>query len=213
MVTLYDDNESNETKYPKNPITKTTFLNSLFDFPSGIDCQCISISPIFENPMNDNKPSFIVNIRILDYMPNCKAFEIGEDGQYVELLDELNRPQKILTTMNGQNQEVALNFNLKSSDEKPDEYFIHKSSSFYPLIRYALISHEVIPSNYHGNLSVSYDEMNAYLPLLKFNATVERKTPKNFNPYNVMIAERPHGNHDDGMDDNGFVKPPMNNRN
>ena len=80
MVTLYDDNESNENKYAKNPITKTTFLNSLFDFPSGIDCQCISISPILENRMNDNKPSVIVNIRILDYMPNCKAYEVGEDG-------------------------------------------------------------------------------------------------------------------------------------
>ena len=209
MVTLYDDNESNDKKYPKNPITKTTFLNSLFDFPSGIDCQCISISPIFPNPMNDNKPSFIVNIRILDYMPNCKAFEIGEDGQYVELIDELGRPQKILTRMNGQNQEVALNFNLKESDEHADEYFIHKTSSFYPLIRYALVFHEAIPSNYHGNLSVTYDEMNAYLPLLKFNATVERIAPKNFNPYNVLIAGKPQGHHDDGMDDDGFIRPPQ----
>ena len=208
MVTLYEDDNNNENKYPKNPITKTTFLNSLFDFPSGIDCQCISISPIFENPMNDNKPSFIVNIRILDYMPNCKAFEIGEDGQYVELLDELNRPQKILTTMNGQNQEVAMSFNLKESDEHADEYFIHKSSSFYPLIRYALVVNDAIPSNYHGNLSVTYDEIAAYLPLLKFNATVERKTPKNFNPYNVLIANKPMGNHDDGIDDDGTVRPP-----
>ena len=209
MVTLYDDNESNENKYAKNPITKTTFLNSLFDFPSGIDCQCISISPILENRMNDNKPSVIVNIRILDYMPNCKAYEVGEDGKDVELMDELNRPQKILTSMNGQNQEVALNFNLKESEEKPDEYFIHKSSSFYPLIRYALVVNEVIPSNYHGNLSVSYDEMNAYLPLLKFNATVERIAPKNFNPYNVLIAGKPQGHHDDGRDDDGFIRPPQ----
>ena len=111
--------------------------------------------------------------------------------------------------MNGQNQEVALNFNLKESEEKPDEYFIHKSSSFYPLIRYALVVNEVIPSNYHGNLSVSYDEMNAYLPLLKFNATVERIAPKNFNPYNVLIAGKPQGHHDDGMDDDGFIRPPQ----
>ena len=209
MVTLYEDDAAEKTKYPKNPITKTTFLNSLFDFPNGIDCQCISISPIFPNPMNENKPSFIVNIKILDYMPNCKAFEVGEDGQYVELIDELGRPQKRLTRMNGQNQEVALNFNLKESDEHADEYFIHKSSSFYPLIRYALIFHDAIPSNYQGNLSVSYDEISAYLPLLKFNATVERKTPKNFNPYNVMIAERPHAEHID--EDDGFVRPPFDN--
>lgn len=208
MVTLYnDDNESKTNKYPKNPITKTTFLNSLFDFPDGIDCQCISISPIFENPMNDNKPSIIANIKILDYMPNCKAYEVDEDGQYVELLDELNRPQKILTRMNGQNQEVALNFNLKESDEIADEYFIHKSSSFYPLIRYALIVNEAIPSDYHGNLSVTYDEIAAYLPMLQFNATVERIAPKNFNPYNVLIAEKPHGQHDDV--DDGFVRPPQ----
>ena len=101
MVTLYDKELNDKPKYPKNPITKTTFLNSLFDYPSGIDCICTSISPIFENPMNDNKPSIIANIRILDYMPNCKAFEIGEDGQYVELLDELNRPQKVLTRSDG----------------------------------------------------------------------------------------------------------------
>jgi len=208
MVTLYDNKENKQTKYPKNPITKTTFLNSLFDYPSGIECQCISISPIFPNPMNDNKPSFIVNIRILDYMPNCKAFEIDEDGQYVEILDELNRPQKILTTMNGQDQEVALNFNLKESDEHSDEYFIHKSSSFYPLIRYALVSNEAIPENYHGNLSVTYEEMDAYLSLLRFNATVERIAPKNFNPYNVLIANKPQTDFDD---DDGMVKPPIRN--
>lgn len=207
MVTLYDKELNDKPKYPKNPITKTTFLNSLFDYPSGIDCICTSISPIFENPMNDNKPSIIANIRILDYMPNCKAFEIGEDGQYVELLDELNRPQKVLTRINGQNQEVALNFNLKLSDEHADEYYIHKSSSFYPLIRYALVSNEVIPSNYHGNLSISYDEIAAYLPMLQFNATVERIAPKNFNPYNVLIAGKPQGQHDDV--DDGFVRPPQ----
>lgn len=207
MVTLYDKELNDKPKYPKNPITKTTFLNSLFDYPSGIDCICTSISPIFENPMNDNKPSIIANIRILDYMPNCKAFEIGEDGQYVELLDELNRPQKVLTRINGQNQEVALNFNLKLSDEHADEYYIHKSSSFYPLIRYALVSNEVIPSNYHGNLSISYDEIAAYLPMLQFNATVERIAPKNFNPYNVLIAGKPQGQHDDVED--GFVRPPQ----
>lgn len=207
MVTLYDKELNDKPKYPKNPITKTTFLNSLFDYPSGIDCICTSISPIFENPMNDNKPSIIANIRILDYMPNCKAFEIGEDGQYVELLDELNRPQKILTRINGQNQEVALNFNLKESDEIADEYYIHKSSSFYPLIKYALTFHEVIPSNYHGNLSISYDEIAAYLPMLQFNATVERIAPKNFNPYNVLIAGKPQGQHDDVED--GFVRPPQ----
>ena len=207
MVTLYENNENKQTKYPKNPITKTTFLNSLFDYPSGIECQCISISPIFPNPMNDNKPSFIVNIRILDYMPNCKAFEIDENGQYVEILDELHRPQKILTTMNGQDQEVALNFNLKESDEHADEYFIHKSSSFYPLIRYALVSNDVIPENYHGNLSVSYDEMDAYLSLLRFNATVERIAPKNFNPYNVLIANKPQTDYDD----DGMVRPPIRN--
>lgn len=207
MVTLYDKELNDKPKYPKNPITKTTFLNSLFDYPSGIDCICTSISPIFENPMNDNKPSIIANIKILDYMPNCKAFEIGEDGQYVELLDELNRPQKILTTMNGQDQEVALNFNLKLSDEHADEYYIHKSSSFYPLIRYALVFHEAIPSNYHGNLSVTYDEIAAYLPFLKFNATVERIAPKNFNPYNVLIAGKPQGKHEDV--DDGYVRPPQ----
>ena len=206
MVTLYEDDAAEKTKYPKNPITKTTFLNSLFDFPSGIDCQCTHISKIFPNPMNDNKPSFIVNIKILDYMPNCKAYEVDEDGQYVELLDELNRPQKILTRINGQGQEVSMSFNLKESDEHADEYFIHKSSSFYPLIRYALVVNEVIPINYHGNLSVTYDEIAAYLPLLKFNATVERIAPKNFNPYNVLIAENPHGEHDD-LDD--FVRPPI----
>ena len=207
MVTLYDNESNDKPKYPKNPITKTTFLNSLFDYPSGIDCICTSISPIFENPMNDNKPSIIANIRILDYMPNCKAFEIGEDGQYVELLDELNRPQKILTKINGQDQEVALNFNLKLSDEHADEYYIHKSSSFYPLIRYALVFHEAIPTNYQGNLSVTYDEIAAYLPFLKFNATVERIAPKNFNPYNVLIADKPHGQHEDV--DDGYVRPPQ----
>ena len=207
MVTLYDKELNDKPKYPKNPITKTTFLNSLFDYPSGIDCICTSISPIFENPMNDNKPSIIAKIKILDYMPNCKAFEIGEDGQYVELLDELNRPQKILTKINGQDQEVALNFNLKQSDEHPDEYYIHKSSSFYPLIRYALAFHEAIPRNYQGNLSVTYDEIAAYLPFLKFNATVERIAPKNFNPYNVLIAGKPQGQHEDA--DDGYIRPPQ----
>ena len=89
MVTLYDyETDDDKPKYPKNPITKTTFLNSLFDFPSGIDCRCISISPIFPNPMNENRPSMIANIKILDYMPNCKAFEVDEDGQYVEVDSE-----------------------------------------------------------------------------------------------------------------------------
>ena len=209
MVTLYEDNENNDMKYAKNPITKNTFLTSLYDHPQGIDCQCISISPILENKLKDNKPSVIVNIRILDYMPNCKAYEVGEDGKYVEIYDELNKPQKILTSMNGQGQEVALNFNLKESDQKPDEFTIGTLSGFYPLIRYALIVNDVIPNNYHNKIDVSHDDMDAYLPLLKFNATVKRETPKNFPPYNVLIAGKPHGHHDDGMDDNGFVIPPQ----
>ena len=193
MVNLYDNNnEDNERTFAKNPITKTTFLTSLYDHPEGIDCRCESISKIFPNTLNDNKPSFIANIRILDYMPQCKAYEIDSDGQYVETLDPLNRKQKILTTMNGQGQEVSMNFNLKESDEHFDEYFVHKASSFYPLMRYALANAKAIPYDYNASFSVSYDEIRKYLIGLTFNATVKRITPEKFNAYNVLIATKPN---------------------
>ena len=192
MVNLYDNNNDNERIYAKNPITKTTFLTSLYDHPEGIDCRCESISKIFPNPLNDSKPSFIANIRILDYMPQCKAYQIDDDGQYVEILDQLSRKQKVLTTMNGQGQEVSMNFNLKESDEHFDEFFIHKASSFYPLMRYALINANQIPYNYNSSFSVSYDEIKKYLVGLTFNATVKRITPEKFNAYNVLIATKPN---------------------
>lgn len=192
MVNLYDNNNDNERIYAKNPITKTTFLTSLYDHPEGIDCRCESISKIFPNPLNDSKPSFIANIRILDYMPQCKAYQIDDDGQYVEILDQLSRKQKVLTTMNGQGQEVSMNFNLKESDEHFDEFFIHKASSFYPLMRYALINAKQIPYNYNSSFSVSYDEIKKYLVGLTFNATVKRITPEKFNAYNVLIATKPN---------------------
>ena len=192
MVNLYDNNNDNERIYAKNPITKTTFLTRLYDHPEGIDCRCESISKIFPNPLNDSKPSFIANIRILDYMPQCKAYQIDDDGQYVEILDQLSRKQKVLTTMNGQGQEVSMNFNLKESDEHFDEFFIHKASSFYPLMRYALINANQIPYNYNSSFSVSYDEIKKYLVGLTFNATVKRITPEKFNAYNVLIATKPN---------------------
>ena len=193
MVNLYDNNnDNNERTFAKNPITKTTFLTSLYDHPQGIDCRCESISKIFPNPLNDSKPSFIANIRILDYMANCKAFEIDSDGQYVEITDGLNRKQKVLTTMNGQGQEVSMNFNLKESDEHFDEFFVHKASSFYPLMRYALVNAKAIPYDYNLSFSVSYDEIKKYLVGLTFNATVKRITPEKFNAYNVLIANKPN---------------------
>lgn len=193
MVNLYNnENEDNERTFAKNPITKTTFLTSLYDHPEGIDCRCESISKIFPNPLNDSKPSFIANIKILDYMPRCKAYKVDEYGQYIEIEDQLNRKQKVLTEMQGQGQEISMNFNLKESDEHFDEFFVHKASSFYPLMRYALINAKAIPYDYNQSFSVSYDEIKKYLVNLTFNATVKRITPEKFNAYNVLIATKPN---------------------
>ena len=130
-------------------------------------------------------------LKLINYN-KLNRHQIDDDGQYVEILDQLSRKQKVLTTMNGQGQEVSMNFNLKESDEHFDEFFIHKASSFYPLMRYALINANQIPYNYNSSFSVSYDEIKKYLVGLTFNATVKRITPEKFNAYNVLIATKPN---------------------
>lgn len=191
MVTIHDDSNKNENR-KDDPITKRTFLSSLLSwYPDGIPCEVESISNIFQNAMNNNKPSLFVNLKILS-MGRCRMRNIGEDGKAIKINNELGEAVDEIVEMDASEKNVSLSFNLKYSenDDTGDLFSIHELSSFFPLLNYGLIQRDMIPSSNKKGFDLSYEEILEALEELGFIAKAERIEPKgnSFKPYNKLIV-------------------------
>lgn len=189
MVRTY---KNNETK--KEPITKTTFLSSLQQFyPNGVDVIVDSVSRVFENKYNDNKPSIFVNLTITGNMEKCLGYEIDDDGNYVEELDKLGKMTNKVIELDGTGKSVSISYNLKYSDEYDDEideleFDVNSWSSFYPLLNYGLKLNGMVSQNNEDSVLVTYEDIKEALVDLEFKATSRYVRSGKFK-YNMLVPK------------------------
>lgn len=192
MVRTYKVNE----KKGKEPITKTTFLSSLQQFyKDGIDVRVNSVSRVFNNQYNDEKPSIFVNLDIIGNMPRCLAYEVDDDGNYVKELDKLGKQTNKLIEIDGTGKSVSLSYNLKYSDEYDDEiddleFDVSSWSSFYPLLNYGLKENGMVDRNNSDSVYVTHEDIKEALEDLEFKATSRYVDNGKFSYYS-LIPKKP----------------------
>lgn len=179
-------------KKGKSPLTKTTFLASLDEFyPDGVHVEVANVSNVFENKLNNNKPSIFVTLRIVSEMARCYAYALDEDGNYITTTTQLGKEEKKIVTIDATDQEVGISYNLKenliaNAEDENKEYYIHPSSSLYSLIKYYFT--EELGESYHNAIIVNYDDLKQ-LKGSEFIATSKLIKSENFKPYYVLIPK------------------------
>lgn len=175
MIQVVRTYKTNENK-GKEPITKTTFLSSLQQFyPNGVDVIVDSVSSVFENKF-DGKPSVFVNLTITGSMPRCLAYEVGNDGNYVQEVDPLGKSTPKVIEVDGTGESVSIAYSLKYSDEYDDEideleFDVSNWSSFYPLLNYGLKLNGMVNENNEDSVIVTHEDIKEALLDLEFKAT------------------------------------------
>lgn len=193
MVRIHDESDHNKNK-KDDAITKRTFLASLKTYykADGVQCQVESISHVFPNSLNNNKPSVFVTL-IIGEMPRCKARNIDDEGKAIKIQNELGEMVDEIVEIDATDETVSMSFNLKYSEDDEDGtlFTVHPMASFYPLLNAGLKDKDMIPEDNSQAFDIEYEEILEALEEFNFIAKAERINPKNnsFVPFDKLIVE------------------------
>lgn len=193
MVRIHDESDHNKNK-KDDAITKRTFLASLKTYykADGVQCQVESISHVFPNSLNNNKPSVFITL-LIGEMPRCKARNIDNEGKAIKIQNELGEMVDEIVEIDATDETVSMSFNLKYSDDDEDGtlFTVHPMASFYPLLNAGLKDKDMIPEDNSQAFDIEYEEILEALEEFNFIAKSERINPKNnsFVPFDKLIVE------------------------
>ena len=188
---LKEDNN----KFPNPRVTKSNFLSSIRDFePDGVKCGIERVSKLFASSVEEGKAQMMIESAILQDMEKCRLLELDENGDYIEVVDEITgKTEKKMSIGSIKESDIEL-FPMFMACGKPKEISndaelkFYPTSSAYPLFKFALINAGELPEDM-GNkpFFTTQEELKDALEGLIFIAKCEEIKGK-FN-YMRMIVE------------------------
>jgi len=146
-------NEDKE-KFPNSRIGKTPFLSSIRDFkPEGVKCGIERVSKLFAVKQEPSKAQMMVELCPLEDIEKIRLYDLDEDGQYIEVIDELtgNKEKKIvLGSIKADDVELFPIFmpcGKPSEISNEAELTFYPTSSAYPLFKLALQNAGGLPND------------------------------------------------------------------
>ena len=138
---LKEDND----KFPNPRILKTPFLSSIRDFkPEGVKMGIERVSKLFAVKQEPSKAQMMVEMFPMEDMEKCRVCELDEEGNYVEVVDEITgKKERKLTIGSIKADDIEL-FPMFMPCGKPKEISneadltFYPTSSAYPLFKLAL---------------------------------------------------------------------------
>ena len=150
MELVQDDND--KKVFPKEPCDKNLLLNSIKSFqPEGVECGVDKMVTPRKN--NFGKVTLNAVLRIIGDMPKCRLYDLDENGQYIEVEDEMTgESRRKIIVGDGNMKTVFFPFyaNIKKGEEGLDEnttLIILPKTSSYSFFREAFVENGDIPSN------------------------------------------------------------------
>lgn len=174
MAELVNDEKSSKKVFPKEPCDKKLLLGSIKDYqPDGV---VLGTEKVI-NPRKNAYGKISINLifTILGSMPKCRLYNLDEDGQYQEIMDERSGEKRMdIIVDDGQLKTVFFPFYADPSpkDAELDEnmgLLVKPGTSSYPLFKMALINAEELPADM-GNQSfkTTFSELKEALEGFEF---------------------------------------------
>lgn len=174
--------ESESKVFPKDPLDKKLLLSSIRDYaPDGLKLGVEKVSSPFITSFG--RMQFTVQLCILDEMPECRMYDLDEEGQYVMIKDDLTGEEKPKIHIGSGNLEMCTLFLSVSSDAKEvddeTEFTVYPSSGSYPLFKAGLIASGDLPENMGNKPFVSTgNELKEALEGFDFIGTYKKSAGK-----------------------------------
>lgn len=142
--------ESESKVFPKDPLDKRLLLSSIRDYaPDGLKLGVEKVSSPFITSFG--KMQFTVQLCILDEMPECRLYELDDEGQYIMMKDDLTGEEKPKIHIGEGHLELCTLFlGVSCEDKEVDvdtEFTVYPSSGAYPLFKAGLIANGDLPED------------------------------------------------------------------
>ena len=123
-----------DKKFPNSRLGKTQFLTSIRDFcPEGVLLGIERVSKLFASTQDVGKAQLTVEFCIMSDMDKCRLFELDDEGNYIETLDELTGKKSRKIVIESVKADDLLMFPMFLPCGKPKEINNEADLTFYPV--------------------------------------------------------------------------------
>jgi len=143
-----------DNKFPNSRVGKTPFLTSIRDFkPDGVKLGIERVSRVFPVKQEPEKAQLTVEFCIMDNMDKCRLYELNEDGDYIEVVDELTGKKSKKMVIEPISEDDLVMFPMFLPCGKPKEItneaelIFYPTASAYPLFKLALQNAGELPKD------------------------------------------------------------------
>ena len=143
-----------DNKFPNSRVGKTPFLTSIRDFkPDGVKLGIERVSRVFPVKQEPEKAQLTVEFCIMDNMDKCRLYELNEDGDYIEVVDELTGKKSKKMVIESISEDDLVMFPMFLPCGKPKEItneaelIFYPTASAYPLFKLALQNAGELPKD------------------------------------------------------------------
>lgn len=188
---IKSDSDGEQKLFPKEPIDKTLLLSSLREFKE--DGVVMGVEKVLTPRHTFSKTKATVNVifTVLGSFPECRLYELDDDGQYVTEYDKATgKDRNKVIIGDAQLKTVFFPFYVNCNDAEIDEntdLTVIPATSSYPFFKQAFVEYGDLPSNCNDAFVTNFKELQEVLEGFEFRGKYNHYDGKN--PFEYLDVE------------------------